>query len=122
MTRLSSIALTLLGLAAPLAAQQQPAPPPAPVPGKPISLDRIVGVVGDQPITYFDLRERVLQKRQAGEPIPTDSAQAERAVLEEMIDEELLMQKAKELKIEVPDNDLNSTIDRQIKDIKGRFP
>lgn len=120
MTRLSSIALTLAVFAAPIAAQQPT--PPAPAPGKPISLDRIVGIIGDQPITYFDLRERIIQKRQVGEPIPTDSARAERAVLEEMIDEELLMQKAKELKIEVPDNDLNSTIDRQIKDIKARFP
>ena len=39
-----------------------------------------------------------------------------------MIDEELLLQKAKELKVDVPDNDLNSAVDRQIREIKARFP
>jgi peptidyl-prolyl cis-trans isomerase SurA len=56
---------------------------------------------------------------------PTDSAQYrayELQTLNIMVDEELLMQKAKELKIDVPDNDLNAAVDRQIKDIKSRFP
>ena len=39
-----------------------------------------------------------------------------------MIEEELLLQKAKELKVEVPDTDLNSTVDRQIRDVKAQLP
>jgi peptidyl-prolyl cis-trans isomerase SurA len=39
-----------------------------------------------------------------------------------MIDEELLLQKAKELKVEVPDNELNQSVDRQLRDVKARFP
>ena len=89
------------------------------------ALDRIVAVVGDQPITYFDLQQRMLQDQQRGVKPPTDSAQRhayELQTLNTMIDEELLLQKAKELKIEVSDNDLNQTVDRQIRDVKARFP
>ena len=43
-----------------LAAQQ----PTVPAPSGPTLLDAIVAVVGDQPITRFDLQERVLGKIQ----------------------------------------------------------
>ena len=101
---------------APLAAQQPVAQRAA--------LDRIVAVVGDQPITRFDLGQRLLQDQQRGVKPPTDSAQRreyELQTLNTMIDEELLLQKAKELKVEVPDNELNTTTDRQIRDVKARF-
>ena len=88
------------------------------------SLDRIVAVVGDQPITAYDLQQRILQDQQRGLRAPTDSSAYRAFQLQElntMIDEELLLQKAKELKVEVPDNDLNQAVDRQIRDIKARF-
>lgn len=110
------LTLTLSAFASTLAAQQ-PAPQRA-------SLDRIVAVVGDQPITRFDLEQRMLQDQQRGARPPTDSAGRhayELQTLNTMIDEELLLQKAKELKVEVPDNDLNQTVDRQIRDVKARF-
>jgi peptidyl-prolyl cis-trans isomerase SurA len=89
------------------------------------SLDRIVAVVGDQPITHFDLEQRMLQDQQRGVKPPTDSAALrayELQTLNTMIDEELLLQKAKELKVDVPDNEVNTAVDRQIHDIKARFP
>jgi peptidyl-prolyl cis-trans isomerase SurA len=110
---LLATALLLTVSAAPLAAQQT------------VPLDRIVAVVGDQPITRYDLEQRMLQDQQRGVKPPTDSASLhayELQTLNMMVDEELLLQKAKELKIEVPDNDLNTAVDRQIKDIKSRFP
>lgn len=93
----------------------------------PVNLDRIVAVVGETPITYFDVRERILQKQQSGEiqNIPTDSVallDLERHTLDDMVDEELLLQKAKELKIDVPDADLTNTVDAQIKRIRTQFP
>ena len=102
--------------ATPLAAQ--PAPQHA-------TLDRIVAVVGDQPITRFDLEQRMLQDQQRGMRPPSDSAALkayEMQTLNTMIDEELLLQKAKDLKVDVPDNEINSAVDRQIRDIKARFP
>jgi peptidyl-prolyl cis-trans isomerase SurA len=113
MKRLPVFASVLLTLcAAPLAAQQN------------VPLDRIVAVVGDQPITRYDLEQRILQDQQRGVKPPTDSAQYhayELQMLNIMIDEELLLQKAKDLKIDVPENDINTSVDRQIRDVKARF-
>src|SRR5256885_3946367 len=97
------VALALAVAGAPLGAQQPVA--------QRASLDRIVAVVGDQPITHFDLEQRVLQDQQRGVRLPTDSAALrayELQTLNTMIDEELLLQKAKELKVDVPDNEVNS--------------
>jgi peptidyl-prolyl cis-trans isomerase SurA len=117
MTRPQSLLIAAIALAAcamPLAAQQQFVP-----------LDRIVAVVGDQPITRYDLEQRMLQDQQRGVQIPTDSAGRhayELQTLNMMVDEELLLQQAKDLKVEVSDNDLNNAVDKQIRDVKARFP
>jgi peptidyl-prolyl cis-trans isomerase SurA len=117
MTRPQSLLIAAIALAAcamPLAGQQQFVP-----------LDRIVAVVGDQPITRYDLEQRMLQDQQRGVQIPTDSAGRhayELQTLNMMVDEELLLQQAKDLKVEVSDNDLNNAVDKQIRDVKARFP
>jgi peptidyl-prolyl cis-trans isomerase SurA len=107
------------------ASAQQPAARPAQAgPGQRVPLDRVVGVVGAKPITWFDLQERINIIRQEGRPIPSDSAgfvEFARGVLNEMIDEEILVQKAQELKVEVPDADLANSVDRQFKQIRERF-
>jgi peptidyl-prolyl cis-trans isomerase SurA len=113
---------TLLALAAAALHAQQPAQPAAVT--TPVPLDAIVAIVGDQPITRYDLREKVYAKIQRGTAAPVDSAAAaamEHDVLNDMIEEELIIQKAKELKIDVPDADVTPTVDRQVKDTRGRF-
>jgi len=111
--------LALAGVAT--AGAQQPAAPTGPIP-----LDGIVAIVGDQPITRFDLREAFLAKIQRGEAKePTDSAHAaalEREVLDDMVQDELLLQKAKDLKIEVTDAELTPDVDRQVRETRARFP
>jgi peptidyl-prolyl cis-trans isomerase SurA len=118
------LATSFLIVAAGALAAQQPTTPPAP--GGPTSLDAIVAVVGDQPITRFDLQERVLgkiQRKEVPQPANDSAAHAlERDVLRDMVEEELLIQKAKELKIEVPDADITPMVDRQVKDTRSRFP
>jgi peptidyl-prolyl cis-trans isomerase SurA len=117
MKRLHSFAMLAAALTGASLGAQQPAPQRA-------TLDRIVAVVGDQPITRFDLEQRMLQDQQRGMRPPTDSAALkayQAQALNTMIDEELLLQKAKELKVDVPDNEIASTVDRQIRDIKARF-
>ena len=89
-----------------------------------IPLDQVVGVVGARPITWYDLQERVNMMRQEGREVPTDSArflEFARGVLNQMIDEEVLVQKATELKVEVPDADLTNSVDRQFKQVRDRF-
>jgi len=116
----SSLALAAAGA---LGAQEPVKPAAATAP---IQLDAIVAVVGDQPITRYDLREAVLTKIQAkAAKEPTDSISAfklDSATLDEMIQDELLLQKAKELKIETPDADIAPQVDQQIRDIRGQFP
>src|SRR5262249_14640408 len=90
--------LPLLLVASRLAAQQ-PAATPAPQPPTRIRLDAIVGVVGDQAITRYELREAQLSKIQRKEvDEPKDSAAMlalDTLVLNDMIQEELIIQKAK---------------------------
>jgi peptidyl-prolyl cis-trans isomerase SurA len=105
------------------------APAPAAVKAPPanatnVPLDRVVAVVGDVIITQSDLRERLIAKRQDGTQIPTDSAAfiaVATATVNELINEELMIRKGKELKVEVPDADVNSTVDKQYKAIRSQF-
>jgi peptidyl-prolyl cis-trans isomerase SurA len=122
MKRTAAVASLALVAAAQTAAAQQPT---TPAQQTPILLDGVVAVVGDQTITLIDLKERYLGRIQRGEvPKPaTDSA--ERAIeietLDDMIQEELLLQKAVDLKIEVTDADVASLVDRQVRETRGKF-
>ena len=89
-----------------------------------VPLDRIVAIVGDVLVTQSNLQERVIQKRQEGVRLPTDSAGFHPfllSVVNELVDEELILQKAKELKVEVPDADIASTVDKQMKEVRKKF-
>src|SRR6185503_5539168 len=110
-------------------AQQPAAPPPSQmvqVRDSVIPLDRIVAIVGDQVITQFDVQERMLalQQNPNFRPPQTEAEYNKLAleIINALIDEEALLQKAAELKVEVPDGDLTPTVDRQMRDIRGRFP
>ena len=59
-----------------------------------------------------------------GPAVPNDSAgqeQIARTVANELINEELLVQKAKELKVEVTDEDVAPAVDEQIKRVRARI-
>jgi peptidyl-prolyl cis-trans isomerase SurA len=89
-----------------------------------LPIDRIVAVVGDQPVLWTNVLTAINQRRAQGLQVPTDSAgQATlaRTVLNELVDEEILVQKAKELKLEVTDADITGAADRQIKGIRSQF-
>jgi peptidyl-prolyl cis-trans isomerase SurA len=89
-----------------------------------VPLDRIVAIVGDVVVTQSNLQERVIQKRQEGIAFPSDSVGFHAfllSVVNELVDEELILQKAKELKVEVPDADISSTVDKQMKEVRKKF-
>jgi peptidyl-prolyl cis-trans isomerase SurA len=108
-----------------LVAQQPTTPATQAAQTGPVSLDGIVAVVGDQPITRIDLRERVLgkiQRKEVAEPANEKEAAAlDSTTLSDMIEEELLLQKATDLKIQVSDADVSQLLDRQIRETRGRF-
>jgi len=134
--RLSApLALLALSPASLLAQQPTPAAPPATQPapaaaaksvvsGPPIPLDRVVAVVDGVVITQSNLRERLLAKKQEGVAVPKDSAEYRAFALQtlnELVDEELILEKGKEIKTEVPDADVNNTVEQQFKAIRSRF-
>jgi peptidyl-prolyl cis-trans isomerase SurA len=104
-------------------AAQVPSTPARPV-STSLPIDRVVAVVGTQPVLWTDVLTAVNQRRSQGMQLPTDSAgQAllARGVLGELVDEEILVQKAKELKLEVLDADVTAAADRQIKGVRANF-
>ncbi len=105
-----------------IAAQTPVSPARALTPALPI--DRVVAVVGDQPVLWSDVLTAINQRRAQGLQVPADSAsQATLAhtVLGELVDEEILVQKAKELKLEVTDAEITAAADRQIKQVRSQF-
>jgi peptidyl-prolyl cis-trans isomerase SurA len=92
----------------------------------PIRLDAIAAIVGDQIITYNDLRDAIIAKIQRREiEQPKDSVVArkiEHDVLDDLIQDELIIQKAKDLKVEVTDADISPQVDRQLKETRAQFP
>jgi peptidyl-prolyl cis-trans isomerase SurA len=89
-----------------------------------LPIDRVVAIVGDQPVLWSDVMTAINQRRAQGMQLPADSAgQAAlaRTVLGELVDEEILVQKAKEMKLEVTDADITAAADRQIKQVRSQF-
>ncbi len=89
-----------------------------------IPIDRVVAIVGTQPLLWSDVLTFINQQRAAGLTVPPDSAgQAAfaRDALNQLIDEEILVQKAHEMKIEVTEGDVNRTVDEQIKRVHDQF-
>lgn len=109
-------------LAPPLSAQDSTAALAAAA--GPVAVDRVVAVVGNHPILYSNVIEAVNVRRSQGLTLPTDSAGQEkvmRTILNDLVDEEVLVQKAKEEKVVVADNDLATTVEAQIKRVRGQF-
>ena len=127
MKRIAAVASLVLFAAGPVAAQQPvPTAKPPAAPAEPsVLLDGVVAVVGDQTITMIDLKERALGRIQRGEVPKPPNDSAERALeietLDDMIQEELLVQKAADLKIEVTDADVSQMVDRQVRETRAKF-
>jgi len=71
------------------------------------------------------LQERLVAMQQSPGFVPPKSEAEYRKmamdVANQLVDEELLVQKAKALKVEVPDNELTPQVDKQVREIRGRF-
>jgi peptidyl-prolyl cis-trans isomerase SurA len=116
--------LMIVAVLAPVAlGAQTPVTPASAVPPS-LPIDRVVAIVGEQPVLWSDVLTAINQRRAQGLQLPPDSAgQATlaRTVLNELLDEEILVQKSKELKLEVTDADIIAATDRQIKNVRAQF-
>jgi peptidyl-prolyl cis-trans isomerase SurA len=89
-------------------------------------VDRIVAVVGVQPILLSQIQEELLQRQAAGQlQIPTDStvlAALRRQVLQSMIDEEVLYQRARQdTSISVADGDVQAKVEEEARRVRAQF-
>ena len=90
-----------------------------------IGVDRIVAVVGKQPILWSEVGSWIAERRASGLRMPPDSAGqialARRAV-EELVNEELLVQMAEREKIEVNEAEITAAADRQVRRLREEIP
>ncbi|MCX7823520.1 MAG: SurA N-terminal domain-containing protein [Syntrophobacterales bacterium] len=78
-------------------------------------IDRIVAVVNDELILYSDLRSKIKEiKEKLNPPVAIPEAELERQVLMQMVEDKLIRQAMKNLKINVD----NQTVDRAVERIK----
>ena len=117
---LALIALSVTGSAA-------RAQDPVDVPADSIEVvDRIVAVVGDTVILYTEVLESLIQARAAGADVPEPGTVAfdsvARLTTDEMVDQLVLLQKAKQSEIRVPPEMLDGETDRRFQEIRNGFP
>lgn len=90
-----------------------------------IDIDRIVGVVGTTPILWSEVLEQVNIRRARGAQVPTDPDEQlkfAREVLNEMVDVEVMVQKARlDTAIVVTDADLQQNVDQRMKQLREQF-
>jgi peptidyl-prolyl cis-trans isomerase SurA len=111
-------ALAPLALGAQVPATATRAVPPS------LPIDRVVAIVGEQPVLWTEVLTAINQRRAQGLQVPPDSAGQNalaRSVLNDLVDEEILVQKAKELKLEVTEAEITAAADRQIKTVRSQF-
>ncbi len=88
-------------------------------------IDRVVAVVGTQPLLLSELNDRINQARGSGLQVPTDSTQLlalQRQMLGAMIEDEVLYQQARrDTAITVTDAEVQTAVDQQYHTVRGNF-
>ena len=123
------IAALALVTATSAAAQQPDSQVPLPAPDSAllaagVKLNYIVAVVGNRAITWYDVLEVINQRRAQGLQIPSDSASQmtlARGVVNDLVDEEILIQTAAIEKVELTDEEVNQSVERQYQRVRAQF-
>jgi peptidyl-prolyl cis-trans isomerase SurA len=104
-----------IGIAASTAARAQ----------APVTIDRIVAVVGTQPILASQLEEELAQAQAAGQAVPQDSAGRtawKRRVLTSLIETELLVQQAEhDTTVKVTEQEVQDAVEQTVRNVRNRF-
>ncbi len=129
-------ALAALALVGPvagggLAAQDSTAAPAAaapaapPMPDSAVVVDRVVAVVGNQPVLASQVDEEVFSRQSQGQQLPTDPdslTAIRKQVVTSIVDEELLVQQAqRDTSIKVTDQEIADGVQQQIAKIRTNF-
>src|SRR5829696_5665669 len=118
--RISSVALSLLLLAAPLAAQQ-----PAATPARgPEPVDRVLAVVGDTVLLLSDVQAAIGQMEAAGQPIPPDAAGRAalmQEVMQSRISDLIVIEAAKDANVTIDETELVEQVDANIRAVQQRY-
>jgi peptidyl-prolyl cis-trans isomerase SurA len=89
-------------------------------------VDRIVAVVGDTAILYTEILESLLQLKAEGADIPEPGSSAfdsvARLSTEQLVDQLILLQAAKQTELRVPPEMLDGETDRRFQEIRNGFP
>ena len=90
---------------------------------KGVQVDGVAAIVGDQAILISEVLAEVNRRRAAGVPVnnANDLAQLESRVVEELVEGELLVQKAKLEKVEANEADVTRTLDENQKKVRSQF-
>jgi peptidyl-prolyl cis-trans isomerase SurA len=113
------IALATVAFAVPAAAQ---------VRDTTVKLDAVVAMVGSTPITVYDIERRLsdsigaFMRRRASMPDRALQIAMAHSALNDIVDEEVLLVKANEAKIEVSDVEVQAKMDEMMKEQAGNFP
>ena len=106
---------------------QVPANRPAGRPATPpvVAVDRVIAIAGEHPILWSEVIEEYNTRRaQNTIQIPTDTVEHRKlveSIIDELIDSELLIQKAVLEKVEVADGDVMPEVETQLKKIREQF-
>src|SRR3954470_308572 len=93
-----------------------------------LRLDAVVAMVGTTPITLYDVERRLgdsinaFAQRGAGMPSKAVQQAMVTSALNDLVDEEVMMAKAKEANIEVSDAEVSAAIENLMKEVSGRYP
>jgi peptidyl-prolyl cis-trans isomerase SurA len=126
MTRPFAALAAALICASGLQAQTPPAVRPAGSTAAPKvePVDRVIAIAGDHPILWSEVLEEYNTRRAQGMPIPPDSVEHRQLVekiIDELIDAEVLIQKAAVEKVEVADGDVLPDVETQLRKIREQF-
>ena len=124
------LAVALLGVApiVSMSAQGAVAPSTTRAPSdtarpKGVQVDGVAAIVGDQVILISEVMAEVNRRRAGGVPVnnAADLAQLQSRVVEELVEAELLVQKAKSEKIEANDADVTRTLGDNQQKVRSQF-
>src|SRR5687768_1477899 len=93
-----------------------------------VKLDAVAAMVGNVPITVYDVERRLgdslvaFARRNAGMPTRPVQLAMVKSALNDLVDEEVLLLKAKDAGVEVSDTEIQGLIDNWMKEISAQYP
>lgn len=128
LSALAALGALLLLPGVPLAAQEVGGDEPGQQrPNAPAELvDRVAAVVGDTVVLYSEILESLLQEQAQGTVVPAPGTAAYDSVvtmtLQTLVDQLVLLQRAREEDMSIPDDVVESETDRRFQQVRGSFP